>query len=398
MASHTFYIDGYLGDYGYSKQFVRSQLNGHKKDAVTVKISSLGGSVDHAISIFDQFKEHGNVTAELSAFVASSATLLSLGAKKVRMNENSFYLIHKPMNWVDEWNTMNEDDIEALIEKFEKQKKELAKITLQMAKMYVRKTGKTLEEIINLMKENTWLNADEALEWGFIDEVFEPEQIINYLENQQMVAMIISNGMPAPPRKITQKKSNSTIDEESLFDRIWNKIKDQLKKTDKPETDNSKDNPLKDENMNKRFLNVNQVLGVETLESTEEGVFLNEEQLQNIEDKLLTIAQAIADRDEAINERDAVALERDNAINERDNASTELTNTVGLFDAIDPTVANAKTPEGKAEAIRALLAAKPGSKIEGNHDTHDPEGEKPKDADWDIINSLPHNKSVDQNS
>src|SRR5690606_31686628 len=140
MATHTIVIDGYIGGFGYSKQFVRSQMDGHKKDTVTVKISSLGGSVDHALSIFDQFKEHGNVTAELSAFVASAATLISLGAKKVRMNENSFYLIHKPMNWVDEWDTMNEDDIEALIEKLEKQKKELAKITLQMAKMYVRKT------------------------------------------------------------------------------------------------------------------------------------------------------------------------------------------------------------------------------------------------------------------
>lgn len=400
MATHTIVIDGYIGGFGYSKQFVRSQMDGHKKDTVTVKISSLGGSVDHALSIFDQFKEHGNVTAELSAFVASAATLISLGAKKVRMNENSFYLIHKPMNWVDEWDTMNEDDIEALIEKLEKQKKELAKITLQMAKMYVRKTGKTLEEIINLMKDNTWLNAEEALEWGFVDEVFEPAETVNYLESEQLVALITANGMPAPPRKNTQVQTVQYV-EESLFNHVWNRIKEQLTKNNKSGDDN---NHLNKEKMSKQFLNVNKTLGVEALESTDEGVFLNEEQLQTIEDQLTTTAQATAERDTAVSDRDAVALERDNAVNERDTAvterdeaRTELTNTVGLFDAIDPTVANAKTPKEKAETLRALLAAKPGAKPEGNQDKNDPNAQQPKDVDWDAINELEHNKDVDSN-
>ncbi len=76
------------------------------------------------------------------------------------------------MNWVDEWGSMNEDEIDALIAKLEIQKQQLAKVTLQLAKMYVRKTGKTLDEIISLMKQQTWLTADEAKNWGFVDEVF----------------------------------------------------------------------------------------------------------------------------------------------------------------------------------------------------------------------------------
>lgn len=396
MAKHTIIIDGYIGSYAYSKQFIRSQLSEHKKDQVTVIISSLGGDVDHAISIYDQFKEHGNISAELSAFVASSATLISLGAKKVRMNENSFYLIHKPMSWIDEWDAMNEDKIEELIEKLEKEKKELSKITLQMAKMYMKKTGKSLEEIISLMKQDTWLNADEALEWGFVDEVYQSEEAVNYLENEKMVAMITSNGMPAPPRKNKKIQTSQSIDEESLFNRVWNRIKEQLIKPINSDSDNS--NHLNKEEMSKQFLNVNKTLGVEALESTNEGVFLNEEQLQTIEDQLSTTAQATADCENAVSERDAANLERDNAVNERDTARTELTNAVGLFDAIDPTIAAAETPEAKAEAIRALLAAKPGSKIEGNHDDMDPETKGPKDADWEAINNLSHNKDVDKNS
>jgi len=67
--------------------------------------------------------------------------------------------------------------IDALIAKLETQKQQLAKVTLQLAKMYVRKTGKTLDEIINLMKQQTWLTADEAKGWGFVDEYSIPRQL-----------------------------------------------------------------------------------------------------------------------------------------------------------------------------------------------------------------------------
>lgn len=407
MATHTFHIDGIIGDWGFSKQYVRSQLDGRAKDQVVVKISSLGGSVDHAISIFDQFAEHGNVTAELSAFVASAATLISLGAKKVRMNENSFYLIHKPMNWVDEWNTMNEDDIEALIERLEKQKKELAKITLQMAKMYIKKTGKTLDEIIGLMKQDTWLNSEEALEWGFVDEIYAPDNIVNYLDNAQMVAMITANGMPLP-RKREFPGNQKQIDEDSLFDRLWSKILAQLPKKN-GFVPNSRLSTHKNKKMIKQFENVNRILGIEALNATENDVYLNEEQLQTIDEQLAAASVAFeenstalaaqqtaeTERDQAVSDRDAANTERDTAVSERETAVADLAAALELFNAIDPTVAAAATAEEKANALRALLAAKPGETTPGTLDKKDPKGSAGADADWEIIDQLEHNKKLD---
>lgn len=381
MATKIIVIDGYIGPYGFSKQFIRNELTGQSKNPVTAKISSLGGSVDDALSIYDQFLEHGNVTAELSAFVASSATLISLGAKTVRMNENSFYLIHKAMNWVDEWGTMNEDEIQALIEKLESQKQQLAKITLQLAKMYVKKTGKTLEEITGLMKQETWLTAEEALNWGFVDEVFIPEVAVNYLDNLQMVAMIAGNGFPEPPRKSKQTivQPESKIDEESFFNRLTNWF--------------SKNNPEKVTpknkiEMKKQFLNVNKVLNVDKLESTDEGVFLNEEQLELVETQIAlvdTLTSEVATANQSVTDITA----------ERDQARTDLSNALNPFDAIDATIASAQTPEAKAQAIRTLLAKKPGTPPAGNLGGNENKG---VDADWDLINSLPHNKHVDANS
>ncbi len=391
MAKKIIVIDGYIGSYAFSKQFIRNELEGHSKNPVEVKISSLGGSVDHALNIYDQFVEHGNVTAELSAFVASSATIVSLGAKTVRMNENSFYLIHKAMNWVDEWGTMNEDEIESLIAKLEKQKQEVAKVTLQLAKMYVAKSGKALDKIIDLMKQETWLTAEEALEWGFVDDVFIPDVAENYLENMQMVALVTSNGFPDPPRKNkTQTNPNNTadlsnsqspLDEESLFERIWNKM---VKKQsdDKPIT-TSNNNSQKTSSM-KQFDKINGILSVDSLESVDNSVSLNSEQLELMEGALAQAEQATSDRDTAVADRDT--------------AQTDLANAMVAYDAIDQSIASAKTPEAKATAVRTLLAAKPGSKNQGTLDTEDPAGNITNGVDWDTINNLPHNKTVDKNS
>jgi ATP-dependent protease ClpP protease subunit len=387
MTTKTIIIDGYIGPYAYSKQLIRNELAGQSKNPVLVKISSLGGSVDDALSIYDQFIEHGNVTAELSAFVASSATLISLGAKSVRMNENSFYLIHKAMNWVDAWGSMNEDQIESLIAQLEAQKQQLAKITLQLAKMYVRKTGKNLDEIIHLMKQETWLTAEEALEWGFVDEVFAPEVAVNYLDNLQLVAMINGNDLPHPPRKKSAKTPVSELtvepDEESLFNRIWNQITNRQKEEqiNKPSEEVEITKPKNIESMKKQFLNVNKILGVESLESSADGIFINEQQLDQLEDRLAQDQQIVA--------------ERNTAISERDTARAELSNVLNPFDAIDPSIASAQTPEAKVLAIRTLLAKKPSVQPAGNHDKSDPVSDG---VHWEVINNLPHNKQVDQNS
>jgi ATP-dependent protease ClpP protease subunit len=380
MAQKTIVIDGPIGQYSFSKQFMRNELSGQSKNPVLIKISSLGGSVDDALNIYDQFIEHGNVTAELSAFVASSATLISLGAKTVRMNENSFYLIHKAMNWVDEWGSMNEDEIDALITKLETQKQQLAKVTLQLAKMYVKKTCKSLDEIINLMKQQTWLTAEEAKTWGFVDEVFVPEVAVNFLENLQMVAMINSSGYPDPPRKSVGSINSLTsdLDEESMFDRIWNRITNKQKEV----------TPKNKTEMKTQFLNVNKVLTVDSLESTADGVFLNETQLEAIENRLALDQQIIEERDTANTAHDA-------AIAERDTANTNLLNAMDPINAIDTTIASAETPEAKVLAIRALLSKKPATQPAGNMSKSDPVSDG---VEWDVINNLEHNKHVDQNS
>jgi ATP-dependent Clp protease, protease subunit len=279
VAMKKFVIDGQIGEYYFSKSYVREMLKGSETEVVEVNVSSLGGSVDHALDINDQFAKHGNIIIDYTGLNASSATIFSMGAKKVRMSENSFYLIHKPMYPVDEWGNMNEDDIEVLITSLEKKKMELAKFTLVIARMYKDKTGLSINEVLNLMKEQTWLTADMAKEKGLVDEVYKPSQIVNYLDDSSKMAMIAASGYPVPPR--IKPVAENTDDKPEAYNET--KLINKLRKIF---------NPIN--TMKKQFVLVNSVLGVEKLEATADGIFLNEKQLEAIEAKIKADSEAIA--------------------------------------------------------------------------------------------------------
>lgn len=369
-------IDGQIGPWQFSKQYVREMLKGTGTDEVEVNISSLGGSVDDAIDIHGQFAAHGNITILYTGFNASSATLLGLASKKIRMSENAFYLIHKPMFWVDLFDRMNEDDIDATIASLEKQKLDLAKITLVLARMYKDKTGMSIQEVLNLMKEEKWLNAEEAKKMGFVDEIVKPAQAVNYLEDVNRMAMVAASGYPVPGR--TEKPADTpaakpeTINEESLAKKIGAQI---IKFLTPKNT------------MKKQFKLVNTVLKVEKLDSTEEGIYLNEGQFEALEAELEKVPAAVAAQTAAETARTTAEADRDTAVAER-------TASITAFDTLDATVAAATTPEAKLEAVKALLAKKPAVQASGSQTTEDPDKTSADGVDWETLNNLPHMKDA----
>ena len=199
-------IDSHIGPWGYSKNFIRNQMSGLKNKPVNVRVSSLGGSVDDALDIRQQFIDHGNVTCYLYGYVASAATILATGAKKTCMSQYAYYLIHKVSNWIDAWGNYNADQIQKLIDDLKSNKLENDKMDLVLANLYANKCKKKVDEILPILKEGRWLTAKEALEYGFVDEIIEDGTKLNFDDDMKTrFNMFHLPELPVPDKKAETK-------------------------------------------------------------------------------------------------------------------------------------------------------------------------------------------------
>lgn len=206
-------IEGEIG-YEVTKQSVIAQLDEADGKDITLRISSLGGSVDDALSIHDALKGYpGNVVANIDGMVASAATIIAMGAKEIRMSENAFFLIHKSMSMIGIFSSMNEDDIDELITDLKNIKATNEKIDAVIANIYSKRTGRRPHTILNLMKEDRWLNANEAHEFGFVDEVTSPSKM-NRVQMLGLAASAKEKKLPELPKEfINQNKETMNVSE-----------------------------------------------------------------------------------------------------------------------------------------------------------------------------------------
>ena len=380
MSKYIIEIDGPIASYYISKRYINNELKKAGGKPVEVHISSLGGSLDQALGIHKAFSEYeGEITAVLSGFVASSATIIAMGANDIIMDDTAFFLIHKVMAWVDEWGSMNDDDLDKLIEKLEKEKQENKKMDIVIARIYARRTGKSIDDIHTLMTKDTWLNAEETKQWGFIDSIYqvEPAQRVNVWEDMRRVALVEAAGLPPMPRKkeaAAQNDDNGNTAAKaimSMLDTLKNMLGKNNNGEDNHKDDHQNNNSKKTQMDKEKFAALFAVLNLEAMESTDDGVYINMEQAE-------AINNALAEADQVKKDLEA--------------ARENLNSVLNALDEIDQKVKDAELPADKIAMVKSIIAAKPGAPATTtNAGDNNPTG----DVDWEVINNLPHNKAVD---
>ena len=146
---------------------------------IDVYINSNGGVVDTAIAINNALRRHkAKVTVNIDGIAASAATLITCAGDIVRMPKNALFMIHNPSKIA-----MGDS------EEMRKQADVLEKYKNSIMETYLQKVNIDKEKLSELMDNETWLNAEEALEYGFIDEITENTDI-QVVENK-----VISNNM-----------------------------------------------------------------------------------------------------------------------------------------------------------------------------------------------------------
>lgn len=140
-------------------------------EEINLIVNSGGGHVGDAMAIHDflaSLEDKGvTVNREGRGIVASAATYLVMG-KNSKLSENSLFMIHEVSGFA--YGSVTE---------MENQVKSVRKFNQMIVDFYARETGLSKEEIDNMMKEETWLNATEAKEKGFVKNTSGAVQISN---------------------------------------------------------------------------------------------------------------------------------------------------------------------------------------------------------------------------
>ncbi len=134
---------------------------------LNIRVNSYGGSVyagNAIINIIDSYRKKNNVkvNAYIEGIAASMGSGIPMVADKIYMAENAMMMIHKPYTIV----MGNSADLE-------KEITILQKVENALVKNYMRHFNGTEDQLRDMLADETWLTADEALEYGFCDEIVE---------------------------------------------------------------------------------------------------------------------------------------------------------------------------------------------------------------------------------
>lgn len=146
-------------------------LDNHEPNKdITMYINSGGGSVTSGQGIIDtmNYIKSDISTVNIGICASMASVILSSGTKGKRSSlVSSRVMTHTVSSGTQ--GTIMDNRINL---------KEAEKANYQLFKILAENTGKEFDEIYNISKRDKWFNSDEALEFGFIDEVIGGKGVI----------------------------------------------------------------------------------------------------------------------------------------------------------------------------------------------------------------------------
>ena len=146
-----------------------------------IHINSYGGSVfagNAIVNLIENYKKKRkcSVYTYIEGIAASMASGISTVGDKVYMADNSLYMVHKPLSYV----SGNANDLEKEIEI-------LNKVEDTLVANYMKKFNGTEEELRQMLSDETWLTAEEAQDYGFVDEIIESVEIVASAKSNSLI-------------------------------------------------------------------------------------------------------------------------------------------------------------------------------------------------------------------
>ena len=267
-------------------------LNRFGAKVITVNISSGGGSIMDGFSIFSAItNSEATVNTHIAGVAASIAGIIALAGSHVSIVDFGTIMIHDPLISSDG------KKIEDLTPEQENALSAMRKSLLVILK---NRTNKSEKELSEMMAAETWLNAKQALEGGFVDEIVSSKHLDK------------------------KKRKRQPVDE---ITNILNSITNTSKTTNMKELT--------------KYLDLNE-------DATEQAIL---EAVRKIADKLTEVTASLETRDgELVDANKEIETQKTEITTFKD-AQTELTETL-VDETLDKAVKDGLIEESKKEEIK----------------------------------------------
>lgn len=205
----------YLGYDNINPKAIKQALNEANGSDVELEINSPGGYVDAGSEIYTALKEYqGQVTAKITGQACSAASWIALAADRVEMSPTAQMMIHRASTI----SIGNSDDLASDLNA-------LNSLDKSFVDLYSQRTGLDAQEVYRLMCNTTWMNAKEAVDKGFADEIM--------FQNDKKPALVNADGsLSVKPDTINKIKnllhSKSTENVVKLQENLNKENKSQL--------------------------------------------------------------------------------------------------------------------------------------------------------------------------
>ncbi|HDR5353995.1 TPA: Clp protease ClpP [Bacillus thuringiensis] len=172
---------------------ISKALDDANGDDLVVSINSPGGYVHEGSEIYTALKNYpGHVEVQIVGLAASAASVIAMAADKVRISPTAQIMIHN----ASMWNGGDHRDMSKAAEM-------LKTTDRAIVNAYVIKSGKSEEELLHMMAEETWMGPQQALENNFVDEIMFMENPVKMTASTATAAML--------PQKVIDGFRNGTM-------------------------------------------------------------------------------------------------------------------------------------------------------------------------------------------
>ena len=149
---------------------VKEILNtAEENEPIEVLINSGGGSVMAGQEIYSALKGNDRVTIKIQSLAGSAAGVVAMAGRS-QISPVAMIMIHN----------VSMSGASGDYHDMQKNAEILKQMNTALAAAFVEKSGRSMDDILRLMDRETWLTANQCLEYGFVDEIISDQQAPAY--------------------------------------------------------------------------------------------------------------------------------------------------------------------------------------------------------------------------